>query len=380
MNKYTLLLAVVLYVVSAAASFLVFSQAQPPRVSLNPNEVSTTGDPADDGLPKTQACPLNGSLYSTRKEALWQSRRPLGVMIENHEESRPQSGLSRADVVYEAVAEGGITRFLAMYYCQDAPMVGPVRSARVYFMDMVGQYGDYPLYAHVGGANTPGPADALGQIERMGWAGYNDLNQFSIPFPTFWRDYDRLGRTVATEHTMYSTTEKLWNYAAEKRKLTNVDEDGKAWDEDFSQYTFKDGKSGTTAQSYLMKFWDDRANYDVVWNYDPATNTYKRNNGGMPHMDLNTDTQLAPTTVVGLWMKESSANDGYENNAHRLYQTSGTGKATILMEGKTIEGTWKKANRAGRLEVFDQSGKPLVFARGQIWFAILPLDGTLRAQ
>ena len=120
---------------------------------------------------------------------------------------------------------------MAIYYCQDPVEVGPVRSARTYFIDFVSEYGDYPLYAHVGGANQPGPADALGQLDTYGWTDYNDLNQFSIGFPTFWRDYDRLPK-VATEHTMYSSVDKLLDYAATNRELTNVDKHGVSWDKE----------------------------------------------------------------------------------------------------------------------------------------------------
>src|SRR5438105_14884108 len=149
-------------------------------------------------------------MLTKSQKALWEKRRPLGVMIENHTEARPQSGLSSADVVYEAVAEGGITRFMGVYYCKDSiKYVGPVRSARVYYIDLLSEYGSYPLYTHVGGANcnkTTGsgcengaPADALGKLEDLGWFGYNDLN--FIPFPVMWRDYERLPN-VATEHTV----------------------------------------------------------------------------------------------------------------------------------------------------------------------------------
>src|SRR3990170_5499635 len=101
------------------------------------------------------------------------------------------------------------------------------------------------LYAHVGGANTPGPANALGQIIKY---GVKDLNQFSIGFPVFWRDYQRLGHPVATEHTMYSTTQKLWEIGA-KRGWTATDQAGKRWDSTFAPWKFgEDGSSkGTSA-------------------------------------------------------------------------------------------------------------------------------------
>jgi hypothetical protein len=231
-NKLIILLsAVALYFLSTGISYFIFSQTLS-KVIAQPvpaPKVSTNGVAFDETLPKTQECPMNGAMYSKQQENWWEQHRPLGVMIENHEESRPQSGLSKADIVYEIVAEGGITRFLSIFYCQDAGIIGPIRSARTYFIDFISEYGNFPLYAHVGGAAQPGPADALGQISDYGWHLYNDLSQFSVPFPIYRKIDGRQGHDVATEHTMYSTTSELWAYAAKNRKLTNVDEDGKAW-------------------------------------------------------------------------------------------------------------------------------------------------------
>ena len=180
---------IILFLLSTGASYLFFAKTSLGNVSATPVPLPTVGANGNvvfsNTLPKTEACPINGVLYSKQQEQWWQQHRPLGVMIENSIDARPQSGLSGADTIYEAVAEGGITRFLSIFYCQDAGEVGPVRSARTYFIDFASEYADYPLYAHVGGANQPGPADALGQLDTYGWTNYNDLNQFSIGFPTF---------------------------------------------------------------------------------------------------------------------------------------------------------------------------------------------------
>lgn len=380
-----IVLALVVYLVSTTISYAIFSQTQISQSKLLTPSPATTGKTPDGRVtfdpskPKTETCPLNGVLYSKEQKDWWEKHRPLGIMIENHEEARPQSGLSFADVIYEAVAEGGITRFLAMFYCQDTGIVGPVRSARTYYLDWVSEYGEYPLYAHVGGANAPGPADALSQIEGYDWATYNDLNQFSIGFPVFWRDYDRLGHTAATEHTMYSTTAKLWDLA-KTRKLTNVDKDGVLWEEKFIPYTFKDDvieSSRPSSQTVHLEFWNDYTKYFIDWNYDPVANLYKRINGGSIHLDKNTNKQLITKNIIILFMQESNANDGYENNIHLLYKTKGTGKALIFMDGKKITGTWKKSGRSGRTLIFDDQGASLKFNRGTIWFEILPTTGVV---
>ena len=385
-NKIILIaLIIIVYLASTGFSYFIFSKAfgSSGKLSSPITQPKKTADGKlvfDPELPKTEECPLNGEMYSKQQKQWWEKHRPLGVMIENHEGARPQSGLSFADVIYEAVAEGGITRVLSIYYCQDAGQIGPVRSARTYFLDFLSEYGDYPLYAHVGGANQPGPADALSQLSDYGWEGYNDMNQFSIGFPVFWRDYDRLGHTAATEHTMYSTTEKLWEYGAKTRKLTNKDEKGKQWDKNFATYTFKkdeDSAKRPKTQTAHLEFWSSDKDYFIDWIYDPMSNLYKRNNGASQYIDRNTNKQLTSKNIVVLFMQESSANDGYERNLHLLYKTKGTGKAVILMDGKQTVGKWKKDSRTARTLIFDNKGDPVKFNRGLIWFEILPTDGIL---
>ncbi len=379
-------IGVVAYIISTAVAYGFFSRvvfskrvvASPPKTTQTANGANAT---FDDTLPKTEECPINGAKYSKKQREWWEKHGPLTVMIENHQDSRPQSGLSFADVIYEAVAEGGITRFLAVYYCRDANPIGPVRSARTYFIDFASEYGTFPLYAHVGGANTPGPADALSQLSRYGWTENNDLNQFSIGFPAFWRDYDRLGHTTATEHTMYSATTKLWDFAKKSRGLSNVDKTGAAWDGKFVRYSFKDDEPGSVAnQTVHLEFWDGYKDYFIDWVYDKASNSYKRSNGGKPHEDNNTKKQLTTKNIVVLFMQESSANDGYENNVHLLYRTKGIGKARIFMDGKEIIGTWRKDGREARTLVFDASGTPVKLTRGTIWFEILPTTGVIEVK
>lgn len=390
-NKlFTVLTFIGLYLLSTGISYAVFDYLRKPIGILQPTKITPETKEAllvDNTGPKTEACPLNGQKFTKAEKDIWLTRRPLTVMIENHEEARPQSGLSKADVVYEAVAEGGITRFMAVYLCDAIArenIVGPVRSARTYFLDWASEYGGTPLYVHVGGAHceeTTGEgceggakADALGQIGKYGWEGENDLNQFSIGYPTFWRDYERIGHTVATEHTMYSTTERLWA-VGKKRGLTNKDSEGTDWRTSFISWSFKDeDKSLAVSNPIEFYFWDGYDAYKVKWEYDQQNNVYKRSNGGQPHLDLNTKEQLAVKNVVVQFTKESSANDGYAGNAHMLYGTIGEGKALIFQDGQAVEAKWVKKTRLDRTKFFDTKGKEIKFTAGKIWIEILPLD------
>lgn len=98
-----------LYLLVTGVSFSLFSFLKTgPREIISPTGISGKRAGIDLSAPKTEACPLNGKKFTSAERDIWSKRRPLGVMIENHEESRPQSGLTNADIVYEAIAEGGI--------------------------------------------------------------------------------------------------------------------------------------------------------------------------------------------------------------------------------------------------------------------------------
>jgi len=374
---FVVLGGLILYLAATAISYAAFySSRKSAEVALiSPVTELAEGVRVDLSAPKIEACPLNGGMFTKEEKEIWEKLRPLTVMIENHVESRPQSGLSKADVIYEMVAEGGVTRLLVVYYCGAAAQevtIGPIRSARTYFIDFASEYGDYPLYAHVGGANKPGPADALGKIAQLGWLSKgNDLNQFSLGFPTFWRDYERIGRPVATEHTMFSTTDKLWEVASQ-RDLEAEDEDGQVWDSSFKSWKFKDeadlGARGDKAE-IKFDFWSSYGDYQVTWEYDREKNDYRRLNGGVPHIDRNNEEQIRAKNVASVWMKEQGPIDELK---HLLYTTIGKGEAVIFLDGQAIEATWGKAKRESRTKFFNAQGKEIAFNRGPIWVEIVP--------
>jgi hypothetical protein len=351
----------------------------------------------DPSAPRDSECPINGGMYTSAEEKVWQGRRPLFVMIENSIDARPQSGLGSADVVYEAVAEGGITRFGAVFYCGVAKadtILGPVRSARTHFIDLASEY-NYPLYTHVGGANcssadggktctTDKRVQALEQLSSYGWVGRqgNDLNQFSIGFPTFWRDYERMGRTVATEHTMYSSTEKLWKYAASTRGWTNMapkdvmPKNAKLdWKDSFTPHTWKDDATERGNVSQIkFGFWESYHDFDVTWDYDRTSNSYNRTNGSAAHKDRNDDKQFNAKVVLVQFTKELGPLDDHK---HMLYEVIGSGKGLLFQDGTATEITWSKKDRVSRTIFKDSKGKAVSFNRGTMWVEILPTDNTV---
>lgn len=385
MTKKTLIIAsFVLYFLSAGISYAVFGAVLPGSSGeggggnrladlispLTPGAGKGKVD-VDQGAPKTEECPLNGQLFTAAEKEAWESRTPLAVMIENHTDARPQSGLANADVIYETVAEGGITRFMAMVYCNAQAkdvILAPIRSARTYFIDWASSYQE-PIYVHVGGANLPGPANALGQLEDYGWAGHNDFNQFSIGFPTFARNYNRIeltnGKSLATEHTMETSSERLWEYAKESREIG-------AWEgkSAYKPWSFKDDAPESDrgpGAAITYEFWSGYKDFGVQWSYDPTSNTYSRVMGGEPHVDLNTGDQLKMKNVVVMFTTEKGPIDELK---HMLYTTTGSGDALIFQDGQVSEAKWSKTSRTSNL-TFTVKGKPAEFVRGPIWISVL---------
>lgn len=386
--KKVFTLGVVMYLLATGLSFVAFRAVASPTQEVSTETANTD---AADGTqlgallqidpkePVDQICPLNGKKYTATEKAAWEKRRPLAVMIENSPDARPQSGMADADVVFEAVAEGGITRFMGLFYCdvqRNDTILAPVRSARSYFVDWASGF-NLPMYVHVGGANLPGPANALGQIGDYGWNQQNDMNQFSIGYPTFVRNANRIeGKEVATEHTMETSTERLWA-VAQKRGWTNMTPArkvaGKAvasadWKDGYTGWSFAEAETKGTVADIKYEFWTGYDAFAVAWQYDPATNTYKRSMAGAPHVDLNTDQQIAASNVVVLFTDEKGPIDEAK---HMLYTTTGTGKVLIFKNGEATEAKWSKKSREAELEFLDSKGKPIALTPGMVWISTL---------
>lgn len=403
MNKQRLIYVLTL-VASFSFSFAIAFFLTPANSSmLNPaitgaKEIpkSASGIVVNPDEPKDQICPTNGQKYTATEKKVWESRLPILSMIENTTEARPQSGLSSADIIYEAVAEGGVTRFMGVFYCNvaNAVKVGPVRSARMYFVNLAAEYNS-PIYMHVGGGNCSaadpgGPctthkkALAIEELQKMKWRkakGRDFDTTFDSGAPVLIRDYFRLGKGVqlATEHTMVGDLIAAWR-EGDKRGLYQDIKDGKSWSAGFTSWKFKDqfdDSKLTSATNISFEFWKGWPEFNVNWQYDSGSGYYKRSVGGSPQIDLENKEQLAAKNVVIQFAKQEGPLDDHK---HLFYDVVSNGKATFFINGKTFDGTWKKTSQIGRTVFMNAQGKEVEFARGQIWVEILPTINKLEIQ
>lgn len=327
-------LAVVLILGAAAAA--VFSQFGGSGGSTNVTKVAQK-----EKKPTTVASPLTGVQVAPDL-----AKRPVtAIMIENSPDSRPQSGIDQAGVIFEAIAEGGITRFLTLYQEAQPAYVGPVRSLRPYYIDWAAPF-DAGI-AHVGGS-----PEALAQIRSSG----KDLDQF-FNSGSYWRQ-----NTRSAPHNVYTSFEKM--DALNKAKgFTSSN---------FKGWLRKADKPLQTPTAKSIDMPISSSLYHVHYNYDPVSNLYLRHEGGPPHNSTSapedkTGIQLRPKVVITLVMSYSINADGQ----HSEYGTNGSGSVYVFQDGGVTQGTWSKANRSSQFEFKDQAGKPIALNAGQTWLTVV---------
>lgn len=321
-----------------------------PGAVLTPGGVATgSGSRATPTEARDIPGPINGLLFTASEAKAWQNRRPLGVILENHVNARPQSGLSSADVVYEAIAEGGITRTLAMYLTNLTPVsLGPVRSMRIYFLDWLEEY--QAVAAHVGGN--------IVAMQRIGAEGVRNIDQFYNG-----ATYDRVSDRPAP-HNVYTTTDRLWQTAERK---------GYTGSSTFPSWKFKQEATASArpASQTLRLGFQGYPSYKVIWNYNPADNTYQRSVGGSPDIDRgNNQPVLAKTIAVAVMDYKTGLS--YPGDVAAKITNIGSGMAYVLTDGVVTEGTWSKKTRTDRTIFKDAKGVEISFNRGPIWVEVVP--------
>lgn len=264
------------------------------------------------------------------------------IMIENSPDARPHSGLKQAGVVYEAIAEGGITRYLALYQEAKPGLIGPVRSLREYFVDWLTPY--QASVVHVGGSSQ-----AL-KLVRNG--KYRDIDQFFYP-QAYWRASDRYA-----PHNVYTNFEKLDALNREKGYKSSS----------FKSFPRTDPKAVKEPDATNITVNFSSSQYNTIYRYDKKSNAYNRHLAGAPHKDREKGI-ISPRVVVALRVDESTV---MQDGLREVIKTSGKGQATVFQNGTAIKATWRKSSRNAPLELLDSAGKPIELARGQTWIAAVP--------
>lgn len=288
-------------------------------------------------------------------------QRAVMVVINNHPAARPQSGLTEADIMFEVLAEGEITRLLALYQSStmDKP-IGPVRSIRPYIIE-IGKSFD-AIQSHAGGS-----PDGYAKIDKEKIASLDEITKSSA---TYWRESFR-----KAPHNLYTNLEKLYS-GAERRKYEVKHENA-----DKPVFAFADktealpvSAGGTSLGAGSAKRADITfliEGYVVSYEWDEASGLYKRMINNEKHVDLNNQEQLSASNVIIMGAKHRVT----DNVGRREVTLTGSGPAKLLQKGLVIEGEWKRSKDGAPFE-FGSGGKEWVFQPGQTHIMIVPTSPT----
>lgn len=322
--------------------------------------------------PEPLRCPLCG-LPASGLPAV--DRRPIAVKIENDAAARPQSGLDTACVVYEEIVEGGITRFMAVFLCRDAAVMGPVRSARPVDIELAFPFN--PLFCHCGGGDP-----VLAMIRASGLA---DLDEQHWP-GSYWRSRDR-----RAPHNLYTSTERLYaagnpafpfhgkvapafTFMSDERQADMERE--RAEEMERARAAAESGSTGPYRPSVIVVS-NVHVPYGsgcaVKYSYDQGSGRFMRYIAGAPHTDMQNGRQLAADTVVVQCCPELPSGIVDVNGAvSPELGVIGSGRAQVFVRGRMIDANWTKGSRAEHTRYTDNAGKVIQFKPGVTWVQLVP--------
>lgn len=340
-KKYILPVVVVgaaVFLIAVGGAFICWQKWQAEQAALQAKIKQTLAE-------KVVVCEkikkIDGLCYDGEKEP-----GIYAVMIENHSEARPQSGIADASLVYEAIVEAPITRFLAIFSAdKKVEKIGPVRSARPFYVDWAREFG--ALYAHVGGSDA-----ALKELAK----GYKyDLNEFSNG-KYFWRSSTR-----PQPHNVYTSADFIGQAAADK---------GWVIANEFDSWLFKpDAALSERGDVESVKVDFLTPAYAVEWRYDKDKNEYIRLQAGQAHAD-SFGKEVRAKNIAVMHVKGNVIDDYGRLDV----QTLGNGAAEVFLDGKMFSGKWRRDTLAERTRFFNEQGEEIRFNAGATWIEAKMVD------
>ena len=319
--------------------------------------------------PQPTPTPYDGPVNPLTGEPIgeqWVNKRPVAIMLNNLREAQPQLGQSQADILYEVLAEGGITRMMGVYQSvEGVGKIGSIRSSRPYYLELA--LGHDAIYIHAGGSE-----DAYAKIRQWGVTALDGVNG---PYMSnqenanlMWRDPERR-KSYSLEHTVGTTGASIIERFAGYGSLRQEHEEDYTYEMTFAEDGTPD--AGTPASRITVPF----SNYKTgVFTYDPGTGRYLAEQYGGAYADGNTGEQVSAVNVVILLTACRNTGDKY---AHITVDLSSGGAGYFACGGQVIGITWSKSSPDGQLVYRDLNGNPLVFGVGNTYVNIVPLDSAV---
>ena len=283
--------------------------------------------------------------------------RPYAVMINNNHAAWPQCGLQDAYLVYEIIAEGGITRMMALYKDVYPEKIGSVRSARHYFIDYAEE--NDAIYIHWGG--SPQAYSRLGSVD--------DLDGIALENVVFFRD-----RTLnrAYEHTGFANLEKIKEYSEDKGYTRDTTKD-LLLNYSAEEVDLSSNIQAKAADKITLKY---SYYHTTSYEYDAENKVYKRSMSGEANVDLETGEQYTAKNIIVYKVRNYTLNDG-ENKGRQELDNIGSGTGYYISNGYSVPITWEKSTHSGQTVYKYENGEEITVNDGNTFIQICPTDANI---
>ncbi|MGI6704447.1 MAG: DUF3048 domain-containing protein [Clostridia bacterium] len=351
-NKQMIIAIIVIVLVCATVTAVVTTlynkpAAAPPDVALEGPDIREPAVTEEPEVPKEQIfvdgviCPLGGEMIE--RSDLYP--RPVAVMLDNHPAARPQAGLEQAEVVYEILAEGNITRYMALFTHGTDQPVGPVRSARSYYIDKSMEYN--AIYLHAGGS-----PQAWDDIERLKIPSFNAMH---LGKPLYWREKHR-----KEPHNVYTALDRI--QASAEAKGFNKTEGVKVHSFNLQDELIEGKETERVLIAYPQK-------YRVSYEYSGEEGVYLRYVLDKPHVDENNaGYQVRAKNII----IQRAVHKVVDSEGRREVHLVGSGNGFYITNGRYTPVTWEKADRRSPTYFYFEDGEEVILNPGKTWIQVVP--------
>ena len=331
-----------------------------PTEDTTPPETQPVTEPTEDTTPPAPPKPRS-PLTNLEVEEDISARRPWAVMFDNIKGAAPQTGITAADMIFEILAEGNITRLMGIYEDFDGmEILGGVRSSREYFAEMALSLD--AIYIHAGG--SPGAYTFFQKYKVDRIDGVNGSGE------TFHRDAYRKS-TFGTVHALVVETTELDAYA-EKYKLRTLHEEGYT-----APFTFDDEteRTGDRAVSVTAHFGSAKSAKTTGFTYDPESKQYLVSQFGGFMGDTAVKDTVKVRNIIALNAKIYVLND--DDKGRREAELTGKGTGKYIVDGVARDINWERDSRTGFFTLTYPDGTPVALGTGKTYFMLLPMNGYM---
>ena len=305
-----------------------------------------TPEPEPPSPPPGYAISLLTGLYICEEAA---QRRPFAVVYNNETRAMPQAGLMQADIIYEVLAEGSITRLVAIFQDFDAEIIGPVRSSRNYMAEIANDFG--AVFVHHGG--SPAGYAAITNL------GMDNVDGMRYDGTVFWRDANRR-QTRGLEHSSVTSAENLLEIA-KTRDFDMTARDNLGIFSFFDEITKLEGAEPAPTVTI--------PSHSAIFRFDEDGESYYKYIWGNPHMDDQVDEQISVTNVL-VQVTNIHIIPGDEAG-RRHVAIVGSGHGYLATMGSHTRVYWEKPDHQTPTRWTDAHGNPLQLNRGRTWVSII---------